>query len=38
MVANTRLSSHVRRILGGWMDAVTKQRIEVNPSHWWECA
>jgi hypothetical protein len=27
-----------RRILGGWMDAVTKQRIDVNPSHWREWA
>jgi hypothetical protein len=25
-----------RRILGGWMDAVTKHRIDVNPSHWRE--
>ena len=25
-----------RRILGGWMDAVTKHRIDVDPSHWRE--
>jgi hypothetical protein len=23
-----------RRILGGWMDATNKQRIEVRPTHW----
>ena len=23
-----------RRILGGWVDAQTKQRIEVHPTHW----
>jgi hypothetical protein len=25
-----------RRILGGWIDAVTKERIDVKPSHWRE--
>jgi len=27
-----------RRILGGWINAETKQRIEVHPTHWreWE--
>jgi hypothetical protein len=27
-----------RRILGGWMNAVTGDRIEVQPTHWrlWE--
>ena len=25
-----------RHILGGWMDAVTKHRIDVDPSHWRE--
>ena len=23
-----------RRILGGWVNAETKQRIEVRPTHW----
>ncbi len=23
-----------RRILGGWMDAETKERIDVRPTHW----
>jgi hypothetical protein len=23
-----------QRILGGWIDAKTKQRIEVEPTHW----
>jgi len=23
-----------RRILGGWMNALTKERIEVHPTHW----
>ena len=23
-----------RRILGGWMDAQSKERIEVHPTHW----
>jgi hypothetical protein len=23
-----------RRILGGWIDADTKERIDVDPSHW----
>jgi hypothetical protein len=23
-----------RRVLGGWMSVVTKQRIEVHPTHW----
>jgi hypothetical protein len=25
-----------RRILGGWMDAVTKYQVAVDPSHWRE--
>lgn len=25
-----------RRILGGWMNAATKKRIEVRPTHWRE--
>jgi hypothetical protein len=27
-----------RRILGGWINAVTKRRVEVAPTHWreWE--
>jgi hypothetical protein len=27
-----------RRILGGWMKAETKERLEVHPTHWrrWE--
>lgn len=25
-----------RRILGGWMDAQTKERLKVNPTHWRE--
>jgi hypothetical protein len=25
-----------RRILGGWMNAATKKRIEVYPTHWRE--
>ena len=25
-----------RRILGGWIDAITKGRIEVQPTHWRE--
>jgi hypothetical protein len=25
-----------RRILGGWIDAKTNQRIDVQPSHWRE--
>jgi len=25
-----------RRILGGWMSAETKQRIDVHPTHWRE--
>ena len=25
-----------RRILGGWMDAETKEKIEVYPTHWRE--
>ena len=25
-----------RRILGGWMDATTKDRLEVQPTHWRE--
>jgi hypothetical protein len=25
-----------RRILGGWMDSSTKNRIEVYPTHWRE--
>jgi hypothetical protein len=27
-----------RRILGGWMNAETKERLEVHPTHWrrWE--
>jgi len=25
-----------RRILGGWVNADTKQRIEVRPTHWRE--
>jgi len=23
-----------RRILGGWMNAETKERLEVHPTHW----
>jgi hypothetical protein len=23
-----------RRILGGWTDAKTRRRLEVNPTHW----
>jgi hypothetical protein len=23
-----------RRILGGWINAETKQRIDIRPSHW----
>ena len=23
-----------RRILGGWMNAATKERLEVHPTHW----
>jgi hypothetical protein len=23
-----------RRILGGWMNALTRQRINVRPTHW----
>jgi hypothetical protein len=25
-----------RRILGGWIDVTTNQRIDVDPSHWRE--
>ncbi len=25
-----------RRILGGWMNAAAKQRVEVHPTHWRE--
>ena len=25
-----------RRILGGWINMATKQRIEVHPTHWRE--
>jgi hypothetical protein len=25
-----------RRILGGWIDAETKKRMEVHPTHWRE--
>lgn len=25
-----------RRVLGGWMNAETKARLEVNPTHWQE--
>jgi hypothetical protein len=25
-----------RRILGGWIDAATKHRIDVRPTHWRE--
>ncbi len=25
-----------RRILGGWMNAATNERIEVQPTHWKE--
>lgn len=25
-----------RRILGGWLNALTKARIEVSPTHWRE--
>jgi hypothetical protein len=27
-----------RRILGGWINAETKQRVELHPTHWreWE--
>ncbi len=27
-----------RRILGGWIDAETKERIDVQPTHWREWA
>jgi hypothetical protein len=23
-----------RRVLGGWVNAETRQRVEVNPTHW----
>jgi hypothetical protein len=25
-----------RRILGGWINALTKRRVEVDPTHWRE--
>ena len=29
-----------RRILGGWMNAETKERLDVRPTHWrhWDAA
>ena len=32
------LAFPARRILGSWIDAETKERIEVHPTHWreWE--
>ncbi len=34
--ACTRSCFHARRILGGWIDAKTKQWINVDPTHWRE--
>jgi len=30
------LAFAVRRILGGWINAETKERVEVYPTHWGE--
>jgi hypothetical protein len=30
------LAFPTRRVLGGWISAETKQRIDVNPTHWRE--
>ena len=30
------LAFPARRVLGGWIDAATKKRIDVDPTHWRE--